>query len=431
MIGLATVLSLVLLQEPFITEGYSYPLSVLPGDSVKVYLTAEERANNYSVKLFDLGGKEVAQYKANIFPQETASEKPWENGFGYKASLKIVTPHLKSGVYLWENKIPLIIRALNPKIVVVYTSNTENAYCNAGGKGLYSFNSTDKLPAQKVSFQRPISLPKHSETFLRWFQHQNFKDVGYITDADLDSYSGWRKAELLLIVGHSEYWTLEARKNFDRFVNDGKNAIVLSGNTMWWQVRYSKKKDQLICYKLLEDPVKSRRLKTTNWTDHELEYPVISSIGADFPRAGYGRKVDKGWDGYKIVTASPLLEGTTLKIGDILKLPSDENDGAPIAGFDEKGFPLIDYGALGFYKIEIVGYDHVFRIADGVATWIVFKRTKSSGIIINAASTDWCSSEGMGSEDVKKITLNMIHKLLKKESVFSDERLAQNHRIQP
>ncbi len=431
MMGLATVLSLVLLQGPYINEGYCYPLSVLPGDSLRVYLNSDQKENNYSVKLYDLGGKEVAQYKANIFPQETNPEKPWENGFGYKATLRIVTPRLKSGVYLWDNKIPMIVRSPNPKIVVVYSSNTENAYCNAGGKGLYSFNSTDKLPATQVSFQRPINLPKHSEAFLRWFQHQNFKDVGYITDADLDNYSGWRKAELLLIVGHSEYWTLEARKNFDRFVNDGKNAIVLSGNTMWWQVRYNKKKDKLICYKLVQDPIKSKRLRTTNWTEPELEYPVINSIGADFPRAGYGRKVDKGWDGYKIVTASPLLEGTTLKKGDILKLPSDENDGAPLAGFDEKGFPLPDDAALGYFKAEIIGYDYVFRIADGVATWIVFRRTKSSGIIINAASTDWCSSEGMGNEDVKKITLNMINKLLRGANVFSNEARVPNHRIQP
>jgi hypothetical protein len=182
---------------------------------------------------------------------------------------------------------------------------------------------------------------------------------------------------------------------------------------------------------LREDPVKSKRLKTTNWTDPELEYPITNSIGADFPRAGYGRKVDKGWDGYKIVTASPLLEGTNLKKGDILKLASDENDGAPLAGFDNKGFPMLDYAALGFNKIEIVGFDHVFRINDTVATWVVLKRTKSSGIIINAASTDWCSSEGMGNDDVKKITLNMINKLLKKGEVFSSEALVQSHRVQP
>lgn len=386
---------------------------------------------DHSIGLYDLDGKEVAHFRGNLFPQESVGSKPWETGFGYKPSLKVVVPNLKSGVYVWENKIPLIIRGVNPRIVVVYTSNTENAYCNAGGKGLYAYNSTDKKSAAIVSFKRPINLPKHSEAFLRWFAKQRFKDVGYITDAELDNYSEWKKADLLLIVGHSEYWTLEGRRNFDRFVNDGRNAIVLSGNTMWWQVRYNKDKDQLICYKLVEDPVKSKKLKTINWTDPQLDYPITSSLGADFPRAGYGRKEDKGWDGFKIITASPLLEGTKLKPGDILSLPSDEADGAPLLGFDNKGYPLIDQQSLGFDKTEIVGFDHVFRTQDGVATWLVLRKTRSSGIIINAASTDWCSSQGMGNQDAQKIILNMINKLLKKENVFSAASENTTQRPQP
>ena len=432
MVNVSLFLSFVLLhvQGPSITDGYSYPLSVMPGDSVNVYINAGEKRTDHSIKLYDLEGKEVASFKGDLFPQESVGQKPWETGFGYRPSIKIVTPHLKSGVYLWENKIPLIIRSFNPKIVVVYTSNTENAYCNAGGKGLYSYNSTNKKPSTIVSFKRPISLPKHSESFLRWFAKQHYKDVGYITDTELDNYSEWKKADLLLIVGKSEYWTLDARRNFDRFVNDGKNVLVLSGCTMWWQVRYSKNNDQLICYKLVPDPVKSKKLKTVNWTDSQLEYPITSSIGAEFPRAGYGRKEDKGWDGYKIITQSPLLEGTKLKPGDILSVP-DENDGAPLLGFDSKGYPILDRQSLGFEKVEIVGFDHVFRIKDEVATWIVFKKTKSSGIIINVASTDWCSSQGMGNPDVQKITLNMINKLLHKENVFSTGEENHSQRPQP
>jgi len=64
------------------------------------------------------------------------------------------------------------------------------------------------------------------------------------------------------------------------------------------------------------------------------------------------------------------------------------------------------------------------NIEGGLVSWVQEAREKASGIIINAASTDWCSSEGMGSEDVKKITLNMIHKWLKKENVFSTEGVA-------
>ncbi len=422
---------LLQIQGPSITDGYSFPLSVLPGDSLNVYLNSNEKLKDHAIKLYDLEGKEVASFKGNLFPQERVGQKPWETGFGYKPSLRIVAPHLKSGVYLWENKVPIIIRADNPKIIVVYTANRENAYCNAGGKGLYAYNSSDKKSAPIVSFKRPINLPKHSEAFLRWFAKQHYKEVGYIIDSDLDNYAVLKKADLLLIVGHSEYWTLAARRNFDRFVNDGKDALVLSGNTMWWHVRYSKDKDQLICYKLVPDPIKSKKLKTVNWVDPQLEYPITSSVGVEFPRAGYATKEDKGWDGYKIITKSPLLEGTKLKPGDILSLRSDETDGAPLLGFDSKGYPIIDQQSLGFEKVEIIGFDHVFRTKDGVATWIVFKKTKSSGIIINTASTDWCSSQGMGNADIQKITLNMINKLLHNENVFSTKEDNASQRTQP
>lgn len=405
--------------QEVVNDGYSYPLSVLPGDSLKVYINAVEKKAGYPVRLFDLSGSVVAEYKTDIYPQEMSHDKPWQNGYGYKPTLKMITPHLKSGVYLWENKIPVIIRRKNPRIVVVYSSNTENAYCNSGGKGLYDFNSTDRDHSPVVSFKRPINLPKHSEAFLRWFQTEKFKDVGYIVDQDLDNYNEWRKADLLMIVGHSEYWTLEARRNFDRFVKEGKNALVLSGNTMWWQVRYSRNKEQLICYKLKDDPVKVPHLTTTNWDNPKLGYPILSSLGVEFPRAGYGRKEDKGWDGYKIVSQSPLLEHTDLKKGDILSLPSDENDGAPLTGFDSDGNPMLDLRSLGFYEGEIVGYDKTFRVKEGIATWVVIRKTKTSGIMINVATTDWCSGEGMGNDDVKTITLNMIMKLLRKENVFS------------
>jgi hypothetical protein len=45
-----------------------------------------------------------------------------------------------------------------------------------------------------------------------------------------------------------------------------------------------------------------------------------------------------------------------------------------------------------------------------------------SGIIINAASYDWCSYRGIGGQDgdkIKRITYNAIKKLLRGERIFS------------
>lgn len=414
------LLNLFLIQQPvYIIDGYANKLSAFPGDSIELYLNADQRKDNYKLKLYDLGGKEVANYSLTVFPQTIVNDKPYENGFGYSLTKRIKVPNVPSGVYLWDNKIPFIIKRKDAKVTILYTSNTINAYCNGGGKSLYGFNSTDKVGAQKVSFLRPLTLSKFSESFLQWVHEQKMADVGYITDMDLEEYSSIKNSKLLIVPGHSEYWTLQARKNFDRFIQEGKHAMILSGNTMWWQVRYNKTKDQLICYRnKVDDPIKDTRLKTVNWNDSTLRYSITSSIGAEFTYAGYGLKNDRGWDGYKIVTNSPLFENTQLKPGDILPLPTVEADGTLLQGF-VNDVPIIDYQSLGFYKAEIIGFDYVSK---GTSTWIVCKPTRSSGIIINTASTDWCSYNGIGrNEDIRTITKTMIRKLLNNENVFSTD----------
>ncbi|MGZ3610970.1 MAG: N,N-dimethylformamidase beta subunit family domain-containing protein [Ktedonobacteraceae bacterium] len=45
------------------------------------------------------------------------------------------------------------------------------------------------------------------------------------------------------MTGKSEYWTRQARTNIDKFTASGKNLLVFSGNTMYWQTRFNLKKD--------------------------------------------------------------------------------------------------------------------------------------------------------------------------------------------
>lgn len=421
---LAVLLNLLSFQQlqPEIIDGYANKLSVYPGDSVDLYLNASFNFERCPLKLFDLSGNVSYTFKSTVFPQSQRNEKPHELGFGYKRTCRIAMPEMKSGIYLIENKIPVVVKSRNQKITVVYPSNTINAYCASGGKSLYGFNSSQNKGAQVVSFHRPMGLPRHAEAFLRWLHSEGMADVGYIADADLDNYKSVGTSKLLIIAGHSEYWTLQARRNFDRFVNSGKHAMVLSGNTMWWQVRYNKAKDQLICYRdAKSDPIKNEKLKTINWFEPSLGYPITSSIGAEFRNAGYGVKFfDGGWDGYRIISDSPLLEGTSVKMNDIIKCPSDETDGTLLAGF-QQSVPVVDYSKTNFNRIEIVGYDRVqWAGKNGVATWIVFKPTTASGIVINTGSTDWCSSRGIGSnEEIKTITRTMMKKLMNDENVFS------------
>ena len=184
----------------------------------------------------------------------------------------------------------------------------------------------------------------------------------YVADIDLEDFNELSDAKLLVIIGHSEYWTRRAREHFDRFVLEGGNALILSGNTTRWRVRDSDDQTQLICYTECPDPIQDPLLKTVNWTDGLLRYPIVPSIGADFPRGGYGIDYpDKGWNGFRVlVLESPVFRGVSVGRGDIIAMPSVEYDGAPL--FDRPvtdGEPRLDPDALGEDRAELIGYDMI------------------------------------------------------------------------
>ncbi|HEV8513993.1 MAG TPA: N,N-dimethylformamidase beta subunit family domain-containing protein [Cyclobacteriaceae bacterium] len=416
--------------EDAIITGYTNKISYFPGEEAEVFLQSAKHIN-CGLGLYNINGELVFRAKATPSPQTQSSAEPWRDGFGYKSSGKIIVPPwLKSGIYYIEKKITIVVKSMaSTDVLVVYPSNTINAYNPVGGKSLYGFNSSEGMASTIVSFLRPMDSTIEKEECiecLKWFPSLSHLKIKYVVDMDLDNYSSFH-SKIIMIVGHSEYWTRRARMNFDRFVNEGGNAIILSGNTMWWQVRYTSNNNGLICYRSSElDPEVDESLKTVQWRNQILQYPILPSIGEDFEGGGYGLHLDNGWNGYKIFNpSSPLLEGLSFKKGDILKLPSTECDGAPIKAWDADGFPILDNEQLQFAKLELIGFDFGSRgNKETVPTFTVMQKKTSSGIIVNVGTMDWCSIGGMGNQDsgdkIKVITRNAIDKLLNGKKVFSE-----------
>jgi hypothetical protein len=408
--------------KPDFSYGYTNRTSYAPGQTVTAYLKGNAQVPECALVIYNIKGDSTFAVAASLAPQTISTNDPSRNGYGFTPSVAFKIPNdLASGVYLIENSIPFVVKPTKPvDILVVYPSNTVNAYATSGGKSLYT---TDK--PMEVSFHRPMTLQNFSTYCLDWLFSFPGVTVGYIADIDLDDFATMSNGEVLCLVGHNEYWTRKGRENFDQYIASGRHAVVLSGNTMWWQVRYSDDEDQskMICYKSLDDPMENPLFKTWLWNDPTLQYPIISSIGADFDNGGYGLKADNGWNGYKIVNEnSPLLEGTGLDNGDIIKCPTTEYDGAPIASW-VNGSPILDTEKLGAHKAELVGFDYGYRVKETVGTFFVIQPTMTSGIIVNVGSTDWCSSSGMGGAsggDIKKITTNALLKLLNEQAVFSE-----------
>jgi hypothetical protein len=86
------------------------------------------------------------------------------------------------------------------------------------------------------------------------FAHIWLEQAGYefdvITDHDLhrdpDQLRGY---ETFLINGHSEYWSFGMYRGLEKYLADGGNAIVLSGNSLFWRVSYNDDGTILECRK--------------------------------------------------------------------------------------------------------------------------------------------------------------------------------------
>jgi hypothetical protein len=410
--------------------GYADKSSYTTGETIDVYLQSSTDLQ-CGLGFYDVKGNLVFSSDVSLYKQAIASPQPWEYGFSFSIFSRILLPTtLASGIYFIEGQIPIVVKSPSPAdVTVVYPSNTIAAYNPSGGKSLYGFNSTGNIASHIVSFFRPLndqSELARCNDCLKWFPSLSDFSINYISDADLRDYSSFGASKVLVIAGHSEYWTRAARENFDQYIKSGGNSVLLSGNSMWWHVRYSDNGSQLICYRDSKlDPESNPLMKTIIWKDPTLNLSIVKSIGADFDGGGYGLRADNGWDGYKIVNpASPLLEGLNLKQGDILSAPSDECDGAPIKGFDVNGYPILD-NQYNFDKYELIGFDKGTRGGlETYPTFIALRATPTSGIVINMGSNDWCSSSCIGhpvaGNPLKAITKNAIRKLVNGSPVFSN-----------
>lgn len=389
--------------------GYTDKLSYSAGETMRLYLSGKAQ-EGYPIRLKNLSGETVAELEVDLKPQSASGAKPYETGFGYQETARIQVPELPGGMYFWEGSIPVLIRG-SGSVAVLYSTNTVEAYNEAGGRSMYSAPER----ARVVSFHRPRGFDRLSAGCMKQFHGRGYR---YLADVDMDELEVLDGVKLLVVVGHSEYWTRQARENLDDFVGRGGHVLMLSGNSVWWQVRYSPDRSRLICYRdHALDPETDPLLETVAWNNPLLNYPALDSIGADWPNGGFGLRhnPDGGWDGFKVLEpSSPLFRGTGLQAGQVLPLPTQEYDGIPITGFDAGGNPVVDPAhAAKFHRFTVLAFDRNDKVGS-VPAMVSFQKTALSGQFVNAASTDWC----VDAQDMRrKVIDNAIEALVNDEAL--------------
>ncbi len=400
-------------RAPF-RDGYADRVSYAAGDVQTLYLDYRGR-DSLTLRLYDLYGRVCDTLRVAPSPQ-TRADNGAVVGYGYAPSAQYTVPDLSGGLYLWENSVPWLLRGdAAADVAVLYPSHTVQAYNVSGGQSFYAL-FTEQVPV--VSYARPQFPPEpfHVGAGLRWLGQSGYA-LRYLADTDLEDADALRGVRLLIVIGHSEYWTRAARQHFDAHVARGGHALVLSGNTMWWQVRYDH--PALVCYKDQPDPAPDLRDHTVNWTAPTLAYPLLPSIGVDFHYGGYGRKAPENQGGWVVTdTAHPVFAGINWAGDYRLRVSTKEYDGAPVqaTGDPQRPFSLIADSLL-VAEAQLLAYDfarHGERV--GVATAVVVRPRPGSGLIVNFPTTDWTSDNGLGGPDslrLGRITRDAMEWLLR------------------
>ena len=139
-----------------------------------------------------------------------------------------------------------------------------------------------------------------AERFLHaWLDAQGY-DSDAITDFDLNEQADLLMPyQVVILNGHSEYWSAPAYQALERFLNGGGNVALLSGNTMFWRISIDDAGAVMECRKYVENgnPNTGATLSSGGLRFHsddgcagglmrQTGYPAWKLIGAE--AAGFG-----------------------------------------------------------------------------------------------------------------------------------------------
>ena len=175
------------------------------------------------------------------------------------------------------SQVPFLVKAPwngpTPPVLCMIAFNTGSAYNGWGGASAYHTDPGEAGPylqpldesdppgnhTYQVSFNRPwdnwhdpgdgqgnpLYYPLDWHVFtnaINFFKATlGASSIGYASNIDLHFgtvSANLNNYNLMLSLGHDEYWSWEMRNTVEAFIAGGGNVAFLNGNTCWWQVRF-------------------------------------------------------------------------------------------------------------------------------------------------------------------------------------------------
>jgi len=323
------------------------------------------------------------------------------------------------------------------KILLQLATNTYNAYNNWGGFSLYSYHGRDNVQGHRVSFDRPSNsmFYRWEYDFVKWAEREGYV-IDYAVNSDLEFHPEILDAyQLVLSVGHDEYWSAPMRDNLEAFIGKGGNVAFFSGNSVCWQVRSEDDGRALTSWKQWYnmDPVYSagsHDTLSTLWSHHLVKRPENELTGVGFLYGGYHKSHGQFMDGSGAYTVHRpdhwLFADTDLKRDDdfggkntIVGYECDGCEMTMVNGLPEpthrdgtpENFTILATAPASWHPGDCEWYEKWEKGRIGAAVIGMYTR---GGTVVTVGSTDW--AHGLTGDDpvVEKITANVLERLKSK-----------------
>lgn len=240
------------------------------------------------------------------------------------------------------------------------------------------------------------------QTFAHWdrpligWLEQNGYAVDFCTDLDLHRDPMLLAPyELLLSVGHDEYWSPEMRTAIDSHVRKGGNVAYLSGNIAGWRIHFTEGDTAFTCAKVGPSDWDTDRWQPDIW---QASDPEPRTTGVSYYQAGGwwdGKRETLGYTAqhseHWVYLETGIRDGDVFGADEDLPLVGYECDGADFRVRD--GYAIVTgrqgtpraFFILGLAKL---GDGWSKSRSDAAATMGVFT-SPGGGIVFQAATTDW------------------------------------------